>query len=65
MQERILRKPDIEAMTGFCERHIRDMEAAGNFPRRFRPDPGSKAVGWLQSEILEWIAERAGAREAA
>jgi prophage regulatory protein len=65
MTERILRKPDVEAMTGFCERHLRDMEAEGNFPKRFNPDPNSKAVGWLQSEILEWIASRASVRQAA
>ena len=41
MSDRILRKRDIEAATGFTERHIRDMEAVGTFPKRFRPDPNS------------------------
>lgn len=65
MTDRILRKPDVEAITGFCERHIRDMEAAGNFPKRFKPDPDSRVVGWLASEVQAWIEERAAMREAA
>lgn len=64
MDDRIVRKPEAELLSGFCERHLRDMEAAGTFPKRFRPDPNSPAVGWLHSEIMEWIAERAATSRA-
>lgn len=63
--DKILRKPEIEEITGFTERHVRDMEAAGNFPRRFRPDPDSRSVGWLASEVSKWMAGRAATREIA
>ena len=65
MDNRILRRADIEKLTGFKWRHLHDMEARGCFPKRFHPDPNSKIVGWLYSEVMAWIAERAASREAA
>ena len=60
--DRILRKPDIEQLTGYTERTIRDMERAGTFPRRFPLNPGGRAVGWLESEVSDWLAARAASR---
>ncbi len=60
----ILRKPDIESATGLTERTIRNMEAAGNFPRRFTLNPGGRAVGWHADEVTEWIDKRAASRDA-
>ncbi|GGG52598.1 hypothetical protein GCM10010964_44670 [Caldovatus sediminis] len=37
------------------------MEAAGEFPRRVTLGP--RAVGWLESEINQWIAKRAAERD--
>jgi predicted DNA-binding transcriptional regulator AlpA len=64
---RILRPAETEAKTGYCDRQLREMEAQGTFPRRFSLNPNGRgrAVGHLESEVDEWIAARAAAREAA
>lgn len=57
---RILRPKDTEAKTGICDRHLRDLEAKGLFPRRFSLNPnGGRAVGHLESEVDDWIKSRA------
>lgn len=63
--ERILRKPDVEAMTGFVERQLRDMERNNKFPKRFVLNEGGRAVGWLASEVDAWIKLRAATRDQA
>jgi prophage regulatory protein len=63
---RILRKPELEAKVGFCERAIREMEAAGQFPKRIPINPlGGRAIGWAEHEVDAWIQARMEAREAA
>jgi len=64
---RVLRIPETEAKTGYCDRQLRDLEAQNLFPRRFSLNPSGKgrAVGHLESEVDEWIAARAAARVAA
>lgn len=62
---RILRKADVEAKVGLCERELRDLEREGVFPKRFPISPGGRAVGWLESEVDDYITERAAQREAA
>lgn len=64
---RILRIPDTEAKTGYCDRQLRELEALGLFPKRFPLNPSGKgrAVGHLESEVDEWIKARAASREAA
>ena len=44
--------------------NIRDMEREGLFPRRFPLNPSGKgrAVGHLESEVDDWIVERAASR---
>jgi prophage regulatory protein len=63
---RLLRKADVEAKVGLCERVFRDLEATGNFPRRVQINPlGGRAVAWAEHEIDAWLEERMKAREAA
>lgn len=61
---RVLRIPDTEAKTGYCDRQLRAMEAEGLFPKRFPLNPSGKgrAVGHLESEVNDWIAARAASR---
>lgn len=61
---RIIRPTETEARTGFCDRQLRELEAQGLFPKRFPLNPSGKgrAVGHLESEVDEWIAERANSR---
>jgi predicted DNA-binding transcriptional regulator AlpA len=65
MKDRILRKPDINDVTGFSDVTIRSLEAQGLFPRRFKLNPLGKHVGWRESEVMAWIEERAASRDAA
>ena len=56
MQERILDKRDVSEVTGVSTVTLWRMEKAGQFPRRRQITPGR--VGWLQSEVLQWIESR-------
>ena len=66
--EQILRVRQVSAQVGLARTAIYDREAAGLFPRRVviarRADGRPKVVGWLQSEVQAWIAERAAERVA-
>lgn len=59
-QDRIIRKPETQAITGLHPSTIRRLEIEGRFPKRIRL--GGSACGWLLSEINAWLAERAAAR---
>lgn len=63
MDDRIIRRAEVEALIGLTERQLRTLEAEDRFPKRFLIVEGGRAVGWLQSEIQEWIAARAARRE--
>ncbi|NKB45798.1 MAG: AlpA family phage regulatory protein [Alphaproteobacteria bacterium] len=41
--------------------HLIRMEKASQFPTRLRLS--QKTVGWLESEVLAWILDRAAARK--
>jgi predicted DNA-binding transcriptional regulator AlpA len=60
--DRIVRRSDLKELTGFEWRHVHNMEMRGDFPRRFKPDPNSKTVGWSLREIQDWIERRKAAR---
>ena len=58
MTDIILRKPDIEHVTGLTERQVRRLEEMGQFPRRVKLSLGGRAIGWLSSEVQTWIETR-------
>lgn len=62
MTETFLRIADVCRVTGLPQSTIYEMAARGAFPKQVRLSP--RAVGWLESEILEWqqarIADRDG-----
>ena len=52
----ILRCKQVQARTGLARSTIYLHIKTGTFPR---PVPlGARAVGWLESEVCDWIAER-------
>ncbi len=52
----ILRRKQVQARTGLARSTIYLNIKQGTFPK---PIPlGSRAVGWIESEISDWIAER-------
>ncbi|KXJ61610.1 MAG: hypothetical protein AXW14_08680 [Alteromonas sp. Nap_26] len=60
-QQRILRLPEVKAKTGFGRSTIYapiyiPRGANGKFPRSIRI--GARAVGWLESDIDQWIETR-------
>jgi prophage regulatory protein len=57
---RVLRLPVVQDRTGLTRDQIAVEEAAGRFPKRISLT--ARAVGWLESEIGDWIAQRAALR---
>ena len=60
---RLLRLQDVCRTTGLCRSMIYKMEAENRFPQRVRI--GHRAVGWVESEVAQWVSERIKASRAA
>jgi prophage regulatory protein len=56
IEHRILRRPEVEAKTGFKRAHIYALMKDGKFPKALRL--GVRAVGWDSAEVDQWIRER-------
>lgn len=54
---RVLRKPETLALVGLSATRVRYLEAEGKFPQRVAL--GDNAIGWLEHEVREWLAQRA------
>lgn len=61
MTDIILRKNDIEHVTGLTERQVRRLEEMGQFPKRVKLSQGGRAIGWRASEVQVWIETREAA----
>ena len=61
---RILRWPDVQHLTGLSKSAKDRLQVANQFPIpvKLSPDPKTRAVGWLSTEVEEWINERASVR---
>ncbi|HEY6640601.1 helix-turn-helix transcriptional regulator [Povalibacter sp.] len=53
---RILRLKDVCTQTGLCRSAVYALEARSKFPRRIQLT--SRAVGWVEREIVEWVDRR-------
>jgi prophage regulatory protein len=60
--ERMLRRPEVEKITGMARSTIYDGMAAGTFPKPVKI--GARAIAWPESVIRQWIAERMGGAKA-
>ena len=61
-KQRILRWPEVSELTGFRSKcHVENMEKRGSFPHSVRI--GSRAKGWLISEVEDWLNERIAERD--
>ena len=56
MTERILLKPEVQSKVGKSDATIYREEMAGRFPQRIKL--GANSVGWLESEVEEWLDNR-------
>jgi predicted DNA-binding transcriptional regulator AlpA len=59
---RILRQPEVVHRVSIGRETLRTMELAGKFPKRLSLT-GSRSVGWLESEIEDFLTARAAARK--
>jgi len=57
---RILSKRQLKELVLYSPQHIARLEKAGKFPKRIQLGPNR--VGWLESEVLEWLEYRLAAR---
>ncbi len=57
---RILSKRQLQDLVLYSPQHIACLEKAGTFPVRVRL--GKNRVGWIESEVLDWLQERIDAR---
>ncbi|KAA9010175.1 helix-turn-helix transcriptional regulator [Histidinibacterium aquaticum] len=53
MNDRILRLPEVERLTGLSRATIYRMVSRDDFPRQTRI--GMRAVGWRESQLNEWL----------
>lgn len=60
IKERVIRMQNLPGIVGLSRASIYRLEAIGDFPRRRKLGKLSRsaAVGWLQSEVMEWLASR-------
>ncbi len=56
MNERIILEAERKRMTGISRTTAWRMEKEGKYPKRRKVSDG--LVGWLESELDEWIANR-------
>ena len=56
MEQMILRLPNVKAITGLSRSTIYLRMSEGAFPKHI--SLGSRAVGWLKSEVNAWMEER-------
>jgi prophage regulatory protein len=56
VQDRILRRPVVEDITGLSRTAIYAGMANGTFPKNLKIT--GKAVGWRESDIAAWLASR-------
>ena len=54
MQTRILRRDEVETLTGLSRATLYAMLKSGEFPKPLRL--GRRAVGWRASDIEDWLA---------
>jgi prophage regulatory protein len=62
METRIIRKPELFSKLGLSDATVLRLEKQGKFPRRI--NLGRNSVGWLDSEVDEWLAKKLGDRNA-
>ncbi len=58
MKKRILRFPEVTGMLGVTRQCIYDMVARGDFPKPFKLTKQGRSVGWLESDINNWLETR-------
>ena len=56
--EKLLRWPEVQARVGFCKSYSYVLQKKGIFPKSIKLIEGGRAVGYLESEIDEFVNKR-------
>jgi len=60
MEQRVIRKPELISTVALSDPTIWRLEKKGKFPKRIQL--GGNSVGWLKSEVDEWLEKKANER---
>ena len=60
--DRIVSAKERRQLVPYSDMHIWRLEQAGRFPKRIKLGENGR-IGWLYSEIQEWISAKAAARD--
>lgn len=58
---RLLSKRQVKEMVLYSPQHIARLEAAGKFPKRVTL--GANRVGWVESEVMDWLQQKIDRRD--
>lgn len=61
-QNRLIRRPEVRAMTGLSNSALDRLVRSAKFPRPVQLVPGGRAVAWSEAAVQDWIAERLAAQ---
>ena len=61
----ILRLSKVREKTGLSRSAIYDLQSKGLFPQSIKLSPYGSAVGWIESEVHQWIQARIAERDRA
>jgi prophage regulatory protein len=59
---RLIRRSDVQRMTGLGASSIYQLQREGNFPQSVQVS--ERRVAWVESEVSEWVSKRIAARTA-
>jgi prophage regulatory protein len=55
-ETRLLRRPEVQSLTGLSKSTIYQMIASGDFPKQIQI--GKRSVFWVEGHITKWIEEK-------
>ncbi|WP_457646494.1 helix-turn-helix transcriptional regulator [Profundibacter sp.] len=58
---RMISKRQLKELVLYSPQHVARLEKAGKFPMRVQLGPNR--VGWVESEVLDWLQKRLDERE--
>ncbi len=61
----ILRLSETLRRTGLSRSKLYELQSAGEFPKSIKLSRNGTAVGWIESEVHEWIKARIAERDRA
>jgi prophage regulatory protein len=63
-QNKVIRFPVVEYLTGLPRSSIYAAIKAGDFPRPFKLTSDGRSVGFLEADVMRWIDKRSGGEAA-